>query len=128
MPVFIRGKWHLGFENASYHPLSRGFSSYYGYLGGGEDYLTHASRGYLDFHDGHRNAFEAVGSYSTTLFANRSIELISAHSSGRPFALVLAFQAVHAPLQAPAEWVAKYAWIKNNKRRTMAAMTSCVGE
>lgn len=120
------GKWHLGFENASYHPLSRGFSSYYGYLGGGEDYLTHASGGYLDFHDGHRNAFEAVGSYSTTLFANRSIDLISAHSSSRPFALVLAFQAVHAPLQAPAEWVAKYTWIKNKKRRTMAAMTSCV--
>ena len=129
------GKWHLGFENASYHPLGRGWGSYYGYLGGGEDYVTHKSGKYLDFHDGHRNAFEAAGSYSTYLFANRSIDLIDAHAKAsavtsggdtQPFALMLAFQAVHAPLQAPADWVAKYAWITDSKRRTMAAMTSCV--
>ena len=123
------GKWHLGFENMSYHPLHRGFESFYGYLGGGEDYLTHEEGGFLDFHDGMRSAFEAKGKYSTVLFANRSIDLIAAHAraaGAKPFGLVLAFQAVHDPLQAPADWIAKYDWIADTKRRTMAAMTGCV--
>ena len=42
--------------------------------------------------------------------------------------MYLPFQAVHAPLQAPARWVANYSWLTNTKRRTMAAMTSCLDE
>ena len=31
-------QWHLGMSSWRFTPLERGFDSYYGYLGGGEDY------------------------------------------------------------------------------------------
>ena len=46
--------------------------------------------------------------------------------SANPFLLVLAMQSIHSPLEAPAEWVAKYNWITNKDRRTLAGMTSCL--
>jgi hypothetical protein len=33
-------KWHLGFKTWDFTPLERGFSSYFGYLGGGEVCLS----------------------------------------------------------------------------------------
>jgi arylsulfatase A-like enzyme len=38
------GKWHLGFED-KFHPLSRGFEEYFGYLGGAHSYLDWEARG-----------------------------------------------------------------------------------
>jgi hypothetical protein len=124
------GKWHLGFESWDYTPIGRGFDSYYGYLGGGEDYLTHKSGAFVDLTANKSGVLGAGGLYSTELFANASIDRIAAHAAAasprKPLFLYLAMQAVHSPLEAPAEWVAKYAWIEDKNRRTLAAMTSCL--
>ena len=123
------GKWHLGFESWDYTPIGRGFDSYYGYLGGGEDYLTHKSGAFVDLTANKSGVLDAGGLYSTELFANASINRIVAHAaaaSPKPLFLYIAMQAVHSPLEAPAEWVAKYDWIKDSHRRTLAAMTSCL--
>ena len=37
----MRQKWHLGFFKTSYTPTFRGFSSFYGYYEGSEDYYKH---------------------------------------------------------------------------------------
>ena len=37
----VVGKWHLGFCNSSYHPLNRGFDSFFGFLGSEVHYKTH---------------------------------------------------------------------------------------
>jgi arylsulfatase A-like enzyme len=125
------GKWHLGFESWDFSPLGRGFDSFFGYLGGGEDYLTHKSGGFVDLMSDKSAVLDAEGQYSTELFANRSIDVIHAHahaaaSESRPLFLYLAMQAIHSPLQAPAEWVEHYAWLTDTRRRTLAAMTSCL--
>ena len=133
VPVYIFGwlwtQWHLGFETFGYHPLGRGFDSYYGYLGGGEDYFSHMSGGYVDLHDNNASVFTANGSYSATLFANKTIDVIQAHAaagSSAPLFIYLAFQSIHSPIQAPDEWVQPYSWITNEARRTMAGMASCM--
>ena len=43
------GKWHLGFYKWEMTPTFRGFNSFYGFYGGGEDYFKHESSGYYDF-------------------------------------------------------------------------------
>lgn len=122
-------QWHLGFETFDYHPLGRGFDSYYGYLGGGEDYFSHMSGGYVDLHDNNASVFNANGSYSATLFANKTIDVVQAHAASgsvAPLFIYLAFQSIHSPIQAPEEWVQPYSWIMENSRRTMAGMASCM--
>lgn len=136
------GKWHLGFQSIAYTPTQRGFRSFYGYLGGGEDYFTHKSGGYVDFQDHGNASFAYNGKYSAGLFANRSISIIDAYAENKknasfrntsndvtgPLFLYLAFQSIHGPLQAPAEYIDKYKWITNGHRRTLAAMTTCMDD
>jgi hypothetical protein len=43
-------QWHLGFFKTAYTPTFRGFSSFFGYYEGSEDYYTHTCAGGLDFH------------------------------------------------------------------------------
>jgi hypothetical protein len=44
----VRGarRWHLGFMTEDYLPTSRGFSRFYGFLTGKEDYFTHTDMEY----------------------------------------------------------------------------------
>ena len=42
-------QWHLG-ACWGYTPTFRGYSSYYGFYSGGQDYFKHGSKGSLDFH------------------------------------------------------------------------------
>eukprot|EP00038_Savillea_parva_P024840 m.45221 g.45221 ORF g.45221 m.45221 type:complete len:641 (-) comp6626_c0_seq1:122-2044(-) len=124
------GKWHLGFESASLHtPLARGFSTYFGYLSGGEDYYTHKAGGFVDLHNGTEPVLNENGSYSTILFADEAIRIIRNHNDiSVPFFMYLAFQSVHSPLQAPADYISHYNWINNTNRRTLAAMTTCMDD
>ena len=91
------GKWHQGFYNSSYTPLSRGFDSFLGYYLGAEDYWDHSSNEWLDgstyeqsslenygkdFYDGDINVGVDVDEmYSTYLFNDRAIDIIEQHSN-----------------------------------------------
>ena len=103
------GKWHIGFHTHAHTPLERGFDTFFGFWGGGEDYSTHMSSGGFDFRQNGAIFREAAGSYSTKLFSEKAVALIEQHAagvdSGRPLFLYLAFQATHAPLQAPQHFI-----------------------
>lgn len=134
------GKWHLGFYKREFIPTQRGFDSFFGYLTGGEDYYSHKNDGgfpvgkefsHLNGYDMRRNedvATDAVGNYSTFLFTDEAVKIISSHDADKPLFLFVAYQAVHSPLEVPAQYTEQYKDIDNYARRTYAGMVSCMDE
>lgn len=118
------GKWHLGFRR-ELHPLNRGFDEFYGFLGGGHPYLPTADRRRTAILRGYEpvDKFE----FTTMDFAKEAISFIERHRD-RPFFVYLAFNAVHSPLQAPEEYIARFKQIENPTRRVFAAMLSALDD
>lgn len=149
------GKWHLGFYSWQHTPTYRGFSSFLGYFGGGEDYNTHIEgdgshspgaklgSGY-DFwrqicvtNSSKDNSSQvgcshvdkkAKGVYSTGVFSSEAVRIINEHDTGTPLFLYVPFQAVHGPLQAPEKYIALNSHIVDNNRRTFAGMVTAADE
>jgi len=106
------GKYHLGFYKWEATPTFRGYESFRGFYGGGEDYYTHIHSGYYDMRDDQgercgpncsRVAWDWDGKYSTTMFTGAAVDVIEKHDPlEKPLFLYLAYQAVH--VSAPAEF------------------------
>lgn len=120
----ITGKWHLGHAHKKYLPNSRGFDLAYGQLNGAIDYFTHEREGGLDWHRNGKAVREE--GYSTDLLAAEAVRFIKSRDRTRPFFLYTPFNAPHAPLQAPAGLIEKYASIANPRRRTFCAMVDAL--
>ncbi len=106
------GKWHLG-NAPEKRPYNRGFERTIAMGDTGAD--NWEQRSYLPFYD--KAHWYADGEehtlpddfYSSRYFVDKAIEFIdSNHADGRPFFANIGFQAVHIPVQAPAEFVEKY--------------------
>lgn len=113
------GKWHLGNEKA-YHPQSRGFDEFFGFVGGGHDYLEPGQGTNVVQHNG-----KPVTSitYLTDDFGAKAAQFIHQKShTGQPFFVYLPFNAVHTPMQAPEKYMQRFANIPDRKRRAHAAM------
>lgn len=98
------GKWHLGLT-PEYAPPSRGFDEFYGFLGrGAHDYFKLANpdspiyRGLEPIKD---------EGYLTDRLTAEAVSFITRHKA-RPFYLHLAYNAVHAPAQAPEAEIGQY--------------------
>lgn len=120
----IVGKWHLGHASRRFLPRARGFDHAYGFLNGNIDYFTHEREGGLDWNRDGKSVRER--GYSTFLFGDEAIRWIGDRDKTRPFFLYVAFNAPHAPLQAPESYIDKYADIADEKRRRYAAMTDAM--
>lgn len=94
------GKWHNGALDPRYHPCRRGFDTFVGFRGG-----------WMDYNDWRivRNDTEVAsdGRYLTDVWAEEAVRFVQA-SEDQPYYLLLAFNAPHYPLQAPAELVDRY--------------------
>lgn len=92
------GKWHLGYERR-FNPMHHGFDRFRGYVSGNVDYQSRLDRmGTYDWWHGLEHAFDE--GYVTHLITKRAVDFIRDNSE-RPFCLVVAHQAVHAPWQGP---------------------------
>ncbi len=108
------GKWHLGLDDdypaLKWHPLSRGFDSFYGFMGrGAHDYFDLLSESEGKFmHPVYRDKqrIDDEG-YLTTRLSEEAVDFIHKKHE-KPFFLYLAYNAVHAPAQAPEEDIKKY--------------------
>lgn len=121
--VFI-GKWHQG--NADkFHPLKRGFNSFYGFRGGARSYFPFDEANVNDRREDYLERdfeqFEESDRYLTDAFANEAITQIRADRK-QPFFIFLSFTAVHSPMDALPEDLKLFPELKG-KRKTLAAMT-----
>jgi arylsulfatase A-like enzyme len=118
------GKWHLGHARAACLPHRRGFESAYGHLNGAIDYYTHERDGGLDWQRNGKSVQEE--GYSTDLVAREAERFIRERDKTKPFLFYTAFNAPHAPLQAPPALIEKYASIADPRRRVFAAMVEAM--
>lgn len=111
--TYVAGKWHVGKEPHNLPP-ARGFDRSIIQADSGSDNWETGKR-YLDlsdkvnwFEDG-KEAVMPANYYSSKFFVDKAIEYIdSGANDNKPFFAYVAFQANHIPVQAPAEFIAKY--------------------
>ncbi|MGC6425348.1 MAG: sulfatase [Lentimonas sp.] len=138
----IIGKWHLGGSHP-YHPNNRGFDYFYGFLSGGHTYFPENVTTLYPLHleNGNPHYSANEGGYWPLMRNDRAAEfdeyLTTALSrdaarfvefSDKPFALFLAYNAPHGPLEAPKGLIEKYAHIENGQRRIYAAMIDAMDQ
>ena len=101
------GKWHLGLT-IEQSPVGRGFDHWYGFLGrGGHDYFDLAQKD-PEVGPMYRDGKEIKDSgYMTTRLTDEAVAFIKKQKA-QPFYIHLAYNAVHAPAQAPAEDIARF--------------------
>lgn len=113
------GKWHLG-ALPEFHPLQRGFDEFFGFLGGSHSYFESAG-----VFRGTNRVTEL--DYTTDAFGREAESFIARHKGG-PWFLYLAFNAVHTPMNATDDRLAKFASVPDQKRRTYDAMMLAMDE
>jgi len=109
--TYVTGKWGIGAQGANL-PHRFGFDrSYVMDSTGGSNYdHTHYLPGYAEvpwYEDGARVRLPA-DFYSSRDLVDRMIRYIDEGDAARPFFAFLSLQAIHIPVQAPAEFIDRY--------------------
>jgi len=135
------GKWHLG-ETAENHPLNRGFDEFFGFVAGGNGYLSEVGEGDEWMEDpvpGSRPGFKAMAlergferlppqpGYLTDILSREAVAFIE-QNRDEPFFLALTHFAPHTPLQATGEYLARYAHIEDQATRIYSAMVAALDD
>jgi len=131
------GKWHLGVHE-QFRPWNRGFNQFFGFLGGGHRYFP--SEFTINNQDSAKNEGESYrtklirneqvveeSEYLTDVLSREAVKYIEQNKEA-PFFLYLAYNAPHAPLQAPPKYLNRFPAIQDTKRKTYAAMVSAVDD
>ena len=118
------GKWHQG--NADqFHPLHRGFDQFYGFRGGARSYFPFNEHNYTkrleDILERDFKQFGETNKYLTDALADETCAFIDKNYR-QPFFIILAFNAVHTPMEAEEQDLAKFPELIG-KRKKLAAMT-----
>lgn len=119
------GKWHLG-GKAEYRPMERGFDEYFGTLANTPYYHPTQfvdSRKSPDVEQIEDNSF-----YTTEQYATRAVDWLGKVKKDQPWLLYVPFNAQHAPLQAPKEYLDRFKNITDETRRTFAACMSAMDD
>jgi arylsulfatase A-like enzyme len=111
------GKWHLG-TNEKFNPINQGFDEYFGFLGNANSY-TDGKTINSNLVRGTKHVDEKE--YLTDAFGREAVAFVDKQKKD-PFFLYLAFNAVHAPLQASPKHDIDIDRIPNPNRRTYASM------
>ncbi len=109
--TLMSGKWHLG-EAAEEMPQNHGFDRSFALAASGAD--NWADKSYMPYYkdapwweDGEEAALPDEF-YSSEFIVDKMIDYLEETNSSAPFFAYLPFQAIHIPVQAPAEFIANY--------------------
>ena len=147
------GKWHGGLGHSFSTPVGRGFRSSFGYLGAVNDYFDmsaweqcpqqaltqdlwyqNASAAGPAFDRLNRRSCSAAAQntsgcvHEEYLFRAQALGLIAAHDAATPLFLNYAPHLVHSPLEAPAVYLEKFAFIPDKARAAYAAMVNMLDD
>jgi arylsulfatase A-like enzyme len=133
------GKWHIG-QAAGFHPLDRGFDSYFGVLGGATDFITRPADGDIAaiipgdnlttrtrFPVSRGRTVVDEPRYLTEAFTQEARGFIRSNRD-KPFFLYLAYTAPHTPLQATKAYADRFPAITSPYQRAYAAMVSSLDD
>ena len=105
--TYMAGKWHLGARQGQW-PTDRGFEKAFSLLPGSGDHFTAGAGEYAE--NGVLLDSLPENFYSTRTHTDKLIEYIdSNHGDGQPFFVFAAYTSPHWPLQAPDDFVDRYA-------------------
>ena len=142
------GKQHTGFMSNAYTPTFRGFDEYLGYYSGAEEHFSHTKAGTGDAknnfsqftaYDLANNSgtyvapcLSSVGNasatYSSYLYGNETLRMLDNHDPDQPLYVYLAWNNVHDPNEAPANYIRPHLNISDRNRRNLAAMVSALDD
>eukprot|EP00937_MAST-01D_sp_MAST-1D-sp2_P003564 g3564.t1 len=127
------GKWDAGMTTWDYTPTCRGFDYFYGYWDASQDYYKHAKPA-LDLHENFEPVTDQAGTYSTHLYTAKAEEwlqkTVGVGGAEKSF-VYLAYQAMHAPIEAPPEYVGSAhcrGVTTQNKRNVFCGMMAALDE
>jgi arylsulfatase A-like enzyme len=151
----VFGKWHLGKKSKDYFPIHNGFEQFCGFAGGCVDYYRH-SYGPLEKDWYINNEFLEEGGYATELITNHTLTYLKKQSALKnPFFAYLSYSAPHYgktdvedvpentlnlkqteyqghqvmnTLQAPKEYLDKFAHIESPQRQYYMAMVASLDD
>jgi arylsulfatase A-like enzyme len=118
------GKWHLG-RTPEFAATARGFDEFYGTVSN-TSYFN--PRGFVDSRvSPDPKQITGADFYTTEAYAQRAVDWIG-RQRDKPFFLYLPFNTQHYPLQAPKDYLDRFAQIADERRRTFAAMLSALDD
>ena len=130
----VVGKWHMGLDmdypKLSMHALNRGFKECYKFMGrGGHDYFKLLGVKGTEYAPIYRNKTrlkeDAYSGYLTTRLTEEAVAFIDRQKQNQ-FFLYLAYNAVHAPAQAPKEDIERmqkrYPYLEKKRAILMAML------
>ncbi|XP_077997972.1 arylsulfatase B-like isoform X2 [Glandiceps talaboti] len=137
------GKWHLGHYREACLPTKRGFDTFFGFYNCACDYYSYEKGKFYKFENNTRLhmigqdlwrddkeflAPQYQGKYKTMVFAEEAQHVLKTHDPDVPLFLYLAFGSVHLPLQVPHRFEDMYQDVKDDQRRVLLAMATCLDE
>ena len=104
---YMAGKWHLGPQPGQW-PADRGFDRSFALLPGSGNHMVIPERLYVENNEWVEPTLE--GFFSTRTYTDKLIGYIDEHQGdGQPFFVYAAYTAPHWPLQAPPDFIDRYA-------------------
>lgn len=136
----IFGKWHLGYAKPEFLPTRHGFQQFDGFVHGCIDFFDFTYGGLKSWYR-NESLYQPPRGHTTDYITEQGLRFLK-ENRRNPFLLYLPYNSPHYAklkydpvtkeskngLQAPEEYIARFAHVKDEKRRVYAAMVASLDD